>query len=177
MSEVAIDDERQRLRFGPTHPLGHGAVALDVVVDGDTVVSLDAEIGFGHRGVEKLSERCAWVRLPVLWERVAEEGAALAATAACLAIEGHAGTPAPERAQWLRMLACELARARAHASRAAAVAVAVDAPDAALHAVTAGERLTMLQEALTGGRVTTGYLVVGGVRHDRPRDFSSRATL
>jgi NADH-quinone oxidoreductase subunit B/C/D len=148
------------------------APRLALQLDGERIDDLDVQVGRAHRGFEKECEARSWQQGALYAERLNYQSGALSATAYCLAVEKLAGIAAPLRAQWLRMLAGELARAGDHLTRLGRTCRALGAAGPFGAAMEAREQVWDLLEALSGARVTPGWVCVGGVRSAEPEGFA-----
>lgn len=151
-----------------------GTVSFLVSLDDEQITDLEVEIGIGHRGFEKEVEAQPWHRALPHVSRLGSAGGLMAEVCFCLAVEDLAGVVAPDRAIWLRTLACEIARASDHFARLAAVATAIGLP-AAERVAQQGERhAARLLESLTGRGPFGGWVVLGGVASEPADGFEER---
>jgi NADH-quinone oxidoreductase subunit D len=162
------------LALGPAQRLAHGAARLELELDGERIVELDVAVGFSHRGFEKECEAGSWQRAVLYAERLNYQSALLSSTAYCLAVEKLAGCAVPRRAQWLRVLGGELSRVADHLTRLSVTCRELGALTPFAAGMEAREQAWDLQEALCGGRVTPGWLQVGGVVRDEPEGYGER---
>ncbi len=157
--------EPRHVELGPTHPVTHGALRFRLALDGETITDLDVEIGLLHRGFEKECEARPWSQAVPYTDRLNDQSAAIANVGFCLCVEKLLGLATPERGQWLRVLASELARVSDHLTRCATTCFGIQASTAAQYAIDAREAVWDALEALCGARVTSSYVRIGGVRH------------
>ena len=115
--ERDLHTEHQILNMGPSHPATHGTVKFLIELDGETIVNLDVQVGYLHRGFEKECESHGWHQAIPYTDRLNYNSAILSSTAFCLAVEKLLQIEAPRRGQWLRVLAGELARVADHLTR------------------------------------------------------------
>ena len=115
--ERDLHTEHQVLNMGPSHPATHGTVKFLIELDGETIVSLDIQVGYLHRGFEKECESGTWYQAIPYTDRLNYNSAILANVGYCMAVEKLLGIQAPERGVWLRTLASELARVGDHLTR------------------------------------------------------------
>ena len=155
----------------PSHPATHGTVRFVAELDGETIVGLDVEIGYLHRGFEKECESGSWYQAIPYTDRLNYNSSALANLAFCGAVEKLIGLELPERSGWLRTLVGELARVADHLTRCGTTCLELQAMTAFLYCIEAREHIWDLLEALTGARVTSNYVRIGGVRHAMPDGF------
>ena len=115
--ERDLHTEHQILNMGPSHPATHGTVKFLIELDGETIVDLDIQVGYLHRGFEKECESGTWYQAIPYTDRLNYNSAILANVGYCMAVEKLLGIETPERCQWLRVLAAELSRIGDHLTR------------------------------------------------------------
>ena len=118
--EKDLHTEHQVLNMGPSHPATHGTVKFLIELDGETVVSLDVQVGYLHRGFEKECEAGSWYQAIPYTDRLNYNSAVLANLGFCMAVEKLLELETPERCQWSRVLAAELSRLGDHLTRCGA---------------------------------------------------------
>ncbi len=166
-----LHTEHQILNMGPSHPASHGTVKFVIELDGESIVNLDIQVGYLHRGFEKECESGTWYQAIPYTDRLNYNSAILANIGYCLAVEKLLGVQTPERCQWLRVLGGELSRIGDHLTRAGAACLELQAMTPFLFGIEARELIWDLQEMLCGARVTSNYVRIGGVKHDMPESF------
>lgn len=166
-----LHTEHQILNMGPSHPASHGTVKFVIELDGESIIDLDVQVGYLHRGFEKECESGTWYQAIPYTDRLNYNSAILANTGYCLAVEKLLQLETPERCQYLRVLAGELSRVGDHLTRAGAACLELAAMTPFLFGIEARELNWDLQEVLCGARVTSNYIRIGGVKHDMPRSF------
>jgi len=169
--ERDLHTEHQLLNMGPSHPATHGTVKFLIELDGETIVNLDVQVGYLHRGFEKECESGTWYQVLPYTDRLNYNSAILMNQGFCLAVEKLLGLETPERCQWLSVLAGELARVGDHLTRCSAACLELAAMTPFLYGIEARELIWDLQEMLCGARVTSNYIRIGGVKHDMPAEF------
>jgi NADH-quinone oxidoreductase subunit D len=172
--DTDLHAEHQVLNMGPSHPATHGTVKFLIELDGETIVDLDIQVGYLHRGFEKECESGTWYQAIPYTDRLNYNSAILANTGYCLAVEKLLGIEVPERCQWVRTMACEVSRLGDHLTRCGAACLEMQAMTPFLYGIEAREMTWDLQEMICGARVTANFVRIGGVKHDVPTDFSSR---
>ncbi|HEX2486931.1 MAG TPA: NADH-quinone oxidoreductase subunit D, partial [Myxococcota bacterium] len=172
--ERDLHTEHQILNMGPSHPATHGTVKFLIELDGETIVDLDIQVGYLHRGFEKECESGTWYQAIPYTDRLNYNSAILCNVAFCLAVEKLCSIETPERCQWLRVLAAELSRIGDHLTRTGAACLELQAMTPFLYGIEARELNWDLQEELCGARVTSNYVRIGGVKHDIAPGFSAR---
>lgn len=163
--------EHQVLNMGPSHPATHGTVKFLIELDGETIVDLDIQVGYLHRGFEKECESGTWYQAIPYTDRLNYNSAILANVGYCLAVEKLLDLETPERCQWLRTMASELSRLGDHLTRCGAACLELSAMTPFLYGIEARELTWDLMEILCGARVTSNYVRIGGVKHDMPPSF------
>jgi NADH-quinone oxidoreductase subunit D len=163
--------EHQILNMGPSHPATHGTVKFLIELDGESIVDLDIQVGYLHRGFEKECEGGTWYQAIPYTDRLNYASSVLANTGFCLAVEKLLEMEPPERCQWLRTLAGELSRVADHLTRCGAACLELAAMTPFLYGIEARELIWDLLEELCGARVTANFVRIGGVKHDMPPDF------
>jgi NADH-quinone oxidoreductase subunit D len=164
--------EVMELQMGPSHPASHGTIKFNLKLDGETIVECDVEIGYLHRGFEKMCEQGTWTQVFPYTDRLNYASPLINNVGFALGAEKLAGVSAPERAQWIRMLLSEISRVTDHLTCLGMAAVEVGAFTVGLYTNEAREYLYDLVEAVTGARVTVSYCRIGGVTNDLPAHFA-----
>lgn len=169
-----LHSENQILNMGPSHPATHGTVKFLIELDGETIVDLDIQVGYLHRGFEKECESGTWYQAIPYTDRLNYNSAILANIGYCLAVEKLLEIQTPERCQWLRTMAGELSRLGDHLTRCGAACLELQAMTPFLYGIEARELTWDLMEMLCGARVTSNYVRIGGVKHDMDPGFPAR---
>ncbi|MCP5071627.1 MAG: NADH-quinone oxidoreductase subunit D [bacterium] len=175
MSAPDLHAEHMTLNMGPSHPATHGTVKFLIELDGETIVDLEVQVGYLHRGFEKECESRSWYQCIPYTDRLNYNSAVLSNLGFCMAVEKLLEIETPERCQWLRVLAGELSRVSDHLTRCGAACLELQAMTPFLYGIEARELVWDLLEALTGARVTSNYVRIGGVRHALPESFAALA--
>jgi NADH-quinone oxidoreductase subunit D len=162
------------LNMGPSHPAMHGTVRMVLTLDGETIVKCDPEIGYLHRGFEKMCENVTWTQVFPYTDRLNYVSPLLNNFGFALAVERMLGLEAPLRAQFIRTLMGEISRICDHLTSIGAGALELGAMSAFLYAIEGRDLLWDLVEEVTGARLTVSYARVGGVKHDLTEDFAER---
>jgi NADH-quinone oxidoreductase subunit D len=173
--ERDLHTEHQILNMGPSHPATHGTVKFLIELDGETIVNLDVQVGYLHRGFEKECEAGSWYQAIPYTDRLCYTSAILCNLGFCMAVEKLLELETTERCQWLRVLAGEISRVSDHLTRCGAAALELQAMTPFLYGIEARELTYDLTEILCGARVTTNYIRIGGVKHDMPAGFPAAA--
>ncbi len=168
-----LHTDHQILNMGPSHPVTHGTVKFLTEIDGETIIKLDVQVGYLHRGFEKECESGTWYQAIPYTDRLNYNSSILANAGYCLAVEKLIGCEVPRRGVWLRTLACELSRMGDHLTRLGAGCLELGAMTPFLYGIEARELCWDLQEMLCGARVTSNYVRIGGLQRDMPAEFPS----
>src|ERR1700739_4510159 len=102
--------EIMELQMGPSHPASHGTIKFNLKLDGETIVECDVEIGYLHRGFEKMCEQGTWTQVFPYTDRLNYASPLLNNVAFALAVERLADITAPERCQYIRVIVGEISR-------------------------------------------------------------------
>jgi len=159
------------LNMGPQHPATHGVMRLVVDLQGETVVGMDPQLGYLHRGIEKWMESRTYHQIIPMTDRLEYITCMNNNLGYVVAVEKLAGITVPERAQFIRTLMAELTRLSGHLVWLGTHALDMGAMTVCLYAQRERELILDLTEMVTGARQTVSYCRIGGVRNDMPRDF------
>jgi NADH-quinone oxidoreductase subunit D len=166
--------EIMAIQMGPSHPASHGTVKFNLRLDGETIVDVDVEIGYLHRGFEKMCEQGTWNHVFPYADRLNYASPLLNNVGFALAVEKLAGVTVPERCQYIRVVTGELSRVTDHLTCLGMAANELGAISAGFYMLEAREFLYDLIEAITGARLTVTYCRLGGVVKDLPPDVGAR---
>jgi NADH-quinone oxidoreductase subunit D len=177
--ELELPAEPMKLNMGPSHPAMHGTVRIVVQLSGETITDADVQIGYLHRGFEKMCERGTWNQIYPYVDRLNYVSPMLNNVGFSLAVEKMLGITVPERCQYYRVALGELARVCDHLTCNGAMAMELGAFTPFLWNVRAREMLWDIFEEETGARVTHSFGRVGGMAKPPTRDFKAavRASL
>ena len=163
-----VSDNTMILNMGPQHPSTHGVLRLVIEVDGETVVSLAPDIGYLHTGIEKTCEAKFYQQVVPLTDRIDYLAPMTNNLAYSLAVEKLLQLEIPDRAQWLRVLFNELMRLNSHLVWLGTHALDLGALTMFLYCFREREELMRIFEAVSGQRMMTSYIRVGGVSLEPP---------
>ncbi len=162
------------INMGPQHPMTHGLWNLRVKIDGEIIVDVDPEMGYLHRGIEKISEDRHYNEIITLMDRCCYVAGMAWEHLYIIAAEQALRIAPPERAEYLRTLSDELQRLASHLMWYAAFVQDLGLMSPFLYGMRDRDLVLDLLQSYTGGRLTYEYLRVGGVRNDVPNGFSDR---
>jgi len=169
-----VSDQTMVLNMGPQHPSTHGVLRLVIELDGETIVSLAPDIGYLHTGIEKTCEAKFYAQVTPLTDRIDYLCPMTNNTAYALAVEKLLQLEVPERAQWLRVLFNELTRIQSHLVWLGTHAMDIGALTVFLYCFREREDLMRIFEAVSGQRMMTSYVRIGGVALEPPLDLYAR---
>src|SRR2546427_1995886 len=172
----ADDDigEKMVLNMGPSHPATHGVLRLVLELDGEIITKATPDIGFLHRGDEKIAENMQYNQFVPYTDRLDYLAPLSNNVAYALAVEKLMGWEIPPRGKAIRTICCETSRISSHLLGIGAMALDLGAMTVFLYTFTERDKLYDLFELLTGARFTTSYTRVGGQIRDLPEGFLSR---
>ncbi|MBE0492449.1 MAG: NADH dehydrogenase (quinone) subunit D [Sulfurospirillum sp.] len=154
------------LNLGPAHPASHGTIRTFCALEGETIISAVAEIGYLHRGFEKSCENHTYNQIIPYTDRLNYCSAILNNIAFAHTVEGMLGVSVPQRAQFIRVLIGELSRIIDHLVCLAANLVDMGALTNYWYLFNPREAVYDLLSKLTGARLTNSYMRIGGMAHD-----------
>jgi NADH-quinone oxidoreductase subunit D len=165
-----LHGEKMVLNMGPSHPSTHGVLRIVIELDGETITKAVPDLGYLHRGDEKIAENMTYTQFIPYTDRLDYLAPLANNVAYVLAVEKLMGidTQLPLRCQYIRVICAELARISAHLLGLGEFAMDVGALTVFLHTFTEREKIYNLCESLTGARFTTSYTRIGGVTRDLP---------
>jgi NADH-quinone oxidoreductase subunit D len=161
--ELELSSEPMQLNMGPSHPAMHGTVRIVVELSGETITKADVQIGYLHRGFEKMCERGTWTQAYPYIDRLNYVSPMLNNVGFSLAVEKMLGITVPERCQYYRVILGEIARMSDHLTCNGAMAMELGAFTPFLWYIRARELLWDILEEETGARLTHSFGRVGGM--------------
>jgi NADH-quinone oxidoreductase subunit D len=162
-NELELPSEPMHLNMGPSHPAMHGTVRIVLELSGETIVKSDVQIGYLHRGFEKMCERGTWTQVFPYVDRLNYVSPMLNNVGYALAVEKMCDIQVPERCQWYRMILGELARISDHLTCNGAMAMELGAFTPFLWYIKAREMVWDILEEETGARLTHSFGRIGGM--------------
>ena len=173
VEQLEDTDRYMTLSIGPQHP-GAGHMRIIVVVDGDIIVSADPDVGYVHRGEEKMSEFRTYVQNVPHIERPVIHDSSNILYSYCLAVEELLGLQTPERAMYLRAILAEIDRIQYTLYWLAILGIFMGHSTMFMWATADRELFVDLADMASGNRITHSYIVPGGVRNDLPDGFADK---
>jgi len=172
-------NERLVMNMGPQHPSAHGVFRAILTLEGETVVAVDAVIGYLHRCHEKLGEMLTYVQYPTIASKTDYVAAMTAELAYVAAVEKVASFEVPRRAQYLRVLVAELQRVASHCLWLGTWCMDMGGAlgggaTVFLYCIRERELILDLFESLTGARLLYGFHQIGGTRYDIPAGWAQK---
>ena len=159
------------LNVGPSHPATHGCLRFLAAMDGETIVASVEEIGYLHRGFEKMVERGTWQQVVPYTDRLNYCSAIMNNIAFCRAVENMFGVEIPERSKVLRVIVNELSRINDHFVCVAAAFQDLGGTTPFMYAFNPREEIMCIWEKLTGARLTNSFARIGGLYRDSYAGF------
>ncbi len=163
-----VDIKNMTLNFGPQHPAAHGVLRLVLEMDGEVVTRADPHIGLLHRGTEKLIEHKTYLQALPYFDRLDYVSPMALEHCYSMAVEKLAGITVPLRAQYLRVIFCELTRILNHVLNVTTQILDVGATTPLLWMFEERERILEFYERASGARFHSAYIRPGGVHQDIP---------
>jgi len=169
------DEELLTINFGPHHPATHGVLRLLVTLRAEEVLEALPYVGYVHTGIEKSCEDKSYWKVIPLVERMDYLSYYFNALAFCMSVERLLDEPVPERAQYLRVIHCELNRIHSHLVWLGTTALDLGAISIFWYCFRERDKILDLFEFSSGQRMHTRYIQVGGVADDIPAGWAEKA--
>ncbi|MDA8431058.1 MAG: NADH dehydrogenase (quinone) subunit D [Geobacteraceae bacterium] len=166
--------EKMTLNMGPQHPSTHGVLRLVLELDGEVITKITPDIGFLHRGVEKLSEHRTYHQVLPLTDRLDYLAPMSNNLGYILAVEKLLDIEVPERAQVIRVIMAEMTRLESHLVWLACHALDIGAMTVFLYAFRERETVMETYELVSGARMTSNFFRAGGLSMDVPPEFEKK---
>ncbi|MCL6622148.1 MAG: NADH dehydrogenase (quinone) subunit D [Syntrophobacterales bacterium] len=163
------------LNVGPSHPSTHGVLRVLVELDGEVIVRAQPDLGYLHRGIEKLCENRTYHQCIPLMNRLDYLAGEVNNFGFCLAVEKLLGIEVPKRAQYIRVIIAELTRIASHIFWLGTHAHDLGAMTPLFYGFREREKIMDLCEMVSGGRMFPAYFRIGGLAADLPEGFVEEA--
>lgn len=171
MLERGLEEKFYVLNLGPQHPSTHGVLRVELQMEGEFIVKADPDIGYGHRGHEHMAENRSYLQFLPNMGRVDYLHALAYNQCYCMAVEKLLELKVPERAEFIRVITCELNRIASHLLWIGAYLLDLGAFTPFLYCFDDRENILDLLDRVTGSRLTYCYYRFGGVPRDVDDDF------
>jgi NADH-quinone oxidoreductase subunit D len=173
--DAQAESELMTINFGPHHPATHGVLRLLVTLRAEEVLEATPYVGYVHTGIEKSCEDKSYWKVIPLVERMDYLAYYFNAMAFCMSVERLLDEPVPERAQYLRVIHCELNRIHSHLVWLGTTALDLGAISIFWYCFRERDKILDLFEYSSGQRMHTRYIQVGGVADDIPAGWAAKA--
>lgn len=162
------------INMGPSHPAMHGTIRIMLELDGEKIRNAELEVGYLHRGFEKTCENKTYFNLLPYTDRLNYVSPLINNLGYVMTMEKMLELEIPQRAQYIRVILCELSRISDHLTALAAMAMECGAFTVFLYNVKAREFIWDAIEQTTGARMTTSFIRIGGVKADLHPDWKNQ---
>jgi NADH-quinone oxidoreductase subunit D len=169
-----LRDGEMLVNLGPQHPSTHGVLRLVVKINGERVVDIDPVLGYLHRGIEKLGENADYHQAICYTDPLEYVSSLFNELGPVLAFEKLFDVEVPARAEYIRVLSCELNRISSHALFMGWMALDLGGASPILYGFIERDEIVEMLAALTGQRMLFNYMRIGGVNGDLNHEFLSR---
>ncbi|MCK5688382.1 NADH-quinone oxidoreductase subunit D [Myxococcota bacterium] len=174
LESVPYDNSKMLINMGPQHPATHGVINFLVETDGEVIDSAVPEVGYLHRGIEKIAERVTYPGFMPYTDRVDYVAAMFPNQVYAMAVEGLMDIEVPRRAEYLRVISTELVRIASHFVGAGTMTMDMGAFTPFIHWLRERETINDLTDELCGARLTYNYHRIGGVSTDITTEWAKK---
>lgn len=159
------------LNMGPQHPSTHGVYRAILTIDGEYISNVENVIGYLHRGMEKIAETRTYTQFIPYTDRMDYVSSMQNNLGYVQTVEKLMGLEIPERAEYIRVILCELQRIASHIVMVSSLALDLSGFSAWMYAFTDREKILDLLEMVSGARLTCNFMRIGGIADDLPEEF------
>jgi NADH-quinone oxidoreductase subunit D len=171
----ALPTQEMLINMGPQHPSTHGVLRVLLRTDGEVVVNARPDVGYLHRALEKIGERVTYAQFMPFTDRLDYLASMNCNCAWAWTVEKLAGVEVPERAEYIRVIVCELNRIASHLIAFGSFTADMGAFTPFLYSIRERERINDLFEEICGNRLTYNFARIGGVSADLPQGLLEKA--